>query len=130
MHEAKKQKTILIVEDDPVFLRALKDALSREEFRIVQARDGKEGLDSALREHPDLILLDIMLPVMDGVALLRALREDAWGKQAQVIILSNLNDDDKVAEIMTLGSYQYLVKSDHMIDEIVASVKAKLDGIG
>lgn len=117
---------VLVVEDDHALREALLEKLSREECEVHAAVNGQEGLDIALREHPDLILLDIVMPVMDGVSMLRALREDNWGKNAPVVMLTNLNENDKVAQTLELGSYEYFVKSDHSIADIVTSIKEKL----
>lgn len=74
-----KEHTILIVEDDVPELNALRDKFTHEGFSILEAKNGEEGLATALREHPDLILLDIIMPVMDGMTMLVNLRKDPWG---------------------------------------------------
>lgn len=117
--------TVLIVEDEHTLREALHDKLKREGCIVFEARDGKEGLAIALKEHPSLILLDIVMPVMDGIAMLKALREDPRGKDIPVIMLTNLNGDDKVAEAVDLGSYEYFVKADHSLEDIIMSVKNK-----
>lgn len=121
-------KKILIIEDDAIMLSTLTDNLTAEGFEIIKAGDGKEGLATALREHPDLILLDILLPVMDGITMLKKLREDVWGKDAKVIMLTNLSDNENVAEAMAYGSYDYLVKSCWKIEDLIAKVREKLKG--
>jgi DNA-binding response OmpR family regulator len=121
-------KKILIVEDDLPLLQVLRDKLTREGFSILEAKNGKEGLETALSEHPDLILLDIMLPVMDGIAVLKELHADAWGKDAKVIMLTNLSDTQNVADAITLGSHEFLVKSDWKIEDVVKVVRSKLKG--
>lgn len=121
-----KQKTILIVEDEAPLRNALGDKLKRAGLIVLEARNGDEGLDVAMREHPDLILLDVMMPVMSGMAMFRQLREDAWGKSAKVIMLTNLNDSENIAEAMEQGSYDYYIKSDWKIDDLVEKVKEKL----
>ncbi|TSC95257.1 MAG: response regulator receiver modulated diguanylate cyclase [Parcubacteria group bacterium Licking1014_1] len=120
-------KKILIVEDDAVMLSTLTDNFIKEGFEIIKAGDGKEGLETALREHPDLILLDILMPVMDGMTMLKKLREDAWGKDAKVIMLTNLSDNKDVAEAIEQGSYDYLVKSDWKIEDAVAKIRDRLE---
>ena len=80
----------------------------------------------AMQHHPDLILLDIIMPVMDGMTMLKKLRADEWGKKAEVIILTNLGDNEKVAEAMSQGSFDYLVKSDWNIADVAELVKKKL----
>lgn len=122
----KANKKILIVEDELSLRGALRDKLIREGFNVLEAKNGEEGLRVALREHPDLILLDIIMPVMDGMTMLKRLREDVWGKEAKVVMLTNLSDNEKLAEAITHGSYEYLVKSDWKIENVVAKIKEKL----
>ena len=81
MAEESLHKKILIVEDEAPLRNAISDILSFEGFTVFQAKNGQEGLDAALLEHPDLILLDLMMPVMDGLTMLEKLRQDqAYGK--------------------------------------------------
>ncbi len=119
-------KKILIVEDDDVLLSTLTDNLAQAGFEIIKAKDGDEGLAAAFREHPDLILLDILMPKMDGITMLKRMRDDAWGKDAKVIVLTNLSDKEKVAEVIAQGSYEYLVKSDWNIEDVIAKVRATI----
>jgi len=125
MSQPVKRK-ILIVEDEVSILRALHDELTNNGFIVLEAKNGQEGLEIALREHPDLILLDIVMPVMDGIAMLDKLRDDAWGENAQVIILTNLSDAEKARQAMVKGSYAYLVKSDWKLEEVAAKVSDML----
>jgi len=119
-------KKILIVEDDAILVTVLTDNLAAEGFEIIKAVNGEEGLATALREHPDLILLDILMPVMDGITMLKKMRKDDWGKNAKVIMFTNFSEDEKVSEAIELGSYEYLVKSCWKIEDVVAKVREKL----
>lgn len=123
---SKINKKILIVEDDATLLLALADSLTQTGFEIIKARDGEEGLTAALCDHPDLILLDIVMPKMDGITMLKRVREDAWGKDVKVIMLTNLSDNEKIAEAIAQRSQDYLVKSDWKIDDVVAMIREKL----
>lgn len=126
MNQANSKK-ILIVEDESPLRNAVSDILSFEGFQVFQAKNGQEGLDIALKEKPDLILLDLMMPVMDGLSMLEKLREDKpYGAQASVILLTNINDPDKVAQATSAGSYDFLVKSDWNIEDVVRKIKARL----
>ncbi len=78
--EAKKNK-ILIVEDEATICNALRDKLAGAGFLVLAAKNGEEGLKAALKERPDMILLDILMPKMDGLAMLKQLRENAWGER-------------------------------------------------
>ena len=121
-----KKKKILIVEDERVLLTALSNKFTMEGFNVIMALNGKEGLEKALKLHPDLILLDILMPVMDGMTMLEKLRKDSWGKNAEVIILSNLADTGSVSEALDRGTFDFLVKSDWRMEEIVKKVWEKL----
>lgn len=119
-------KKILIVEDEVALLQALTEKLKREEFEILQAKNGEEGLQQALNLHPDLILLDIIMPVMDGMTMLLKLRNDDWGKTVPVMILTNLSDEQKVSESLQQGVYDYLVKSGWTLEDLVNKIKDRL----
>lgn len=119
------KKTILIVEDEIPELNALRDKFTRENFAILEAKNGEEGLEIALREHPDIILLDIIMPVMDGMTTLVELRKDLWGKDAKVILLTNLSEAERIPEPLR-HAVDYLVKSDWKLEDIVKKVREKL----
>jgi DNA-binding response OmpR family regulator len=90
------KKKILIIEDEKPLARALELKLTHEGFEVKSAFNGEEGLEVALHEHPDLIMLDIIMPVMDGITMLKKLREaNEWGKTVPVIFLTNLGADDE-----------------------------------
>lgn len=125
---SSQQKRILIVEDEKSQRSALAEKFTREGFAVLEADDGQKGLEIALSSHPDLILLDIIMPVMDGMTMLEKLRADTWGKEAKVIILTNLSEVEKISEAVTRGSYNYLVKSDWKLADVVAKVQAVLLG--
>jgi DNA-binding response OmpR family regulator len=121
------KKTILIIEDELPMLKALSDKFSLEGFEILEAKDGAEGLEMAISKKPDLIILDIFMPVMDGKACFEKLRQDAWGKTVPVIILTNLNPDDKTLdELMKNGPSYYFIKSKWKLEELVEKVKKEL----
>jgi two-component system alkaline phosphatase synthesis response regulator PhoP len=119
-------KTILIVEDEQGLLRVLKDKLEEEGFSVLIARNGLEGLNISMEKHPDLILLDILMPVMDGITMLKRLRQDVWGKDVSVMLLTNLSQEEKIADAVELGTFEYLIKSDWSIADVVKKIKEKL----
>jgi len=119
-------KKILIVEDDRVLRRVISDNLKAENFIAVEAEDGAAGLEMAKKEHPDLILLDVVMPRMDGIAMLEKLREDEWGKNAHVVMLTNLSEAEKVAQAAERGVNDYLIKADWDIAGIIEKVKEKI----
>jgi DNA-binding response OmpR family regulator len=118
-------KKILIIEDDIALASILADGLGQSGYATIMARDGEEGLALALEKKPDLILLDIILPKLDGISMLKKLRQDAWGKTALVIILTNLNSPNDIAEAVEWAQ-DYLVKADWKIEDIIKHVKEKL----
>ncbi len=121
-----KKYKILIVEDEMFSVKALKKKLEDSDFQVLVAFNGVSGLEVALQEHPDLILLDLILPEMDGITMLDKLREDDWGKKVPVIILSNLSKADSIRESRERGVNTYLVKTDWKLDEVIAKVKYEL----
>ncbi len=116
---------VLIIEDEPSFRKALTKKLSSE-FDIIEAKNGTEGLSMALEQHPDLILLDVGLPEMDGISMLKELRQDDWGKAIKVVILTNLTDGTKLADALEQGAYDYLIKSDRKIEDITELIRNRL----
>jgi DNA-binding response OmpR family regulator len=118
------KKKILIVEDDALILDTLTRRFQQEGFYVTAVPDGTKALESALEGHPDVILLDIVIPEMDGMAVLDALRKDAWGAKVPIILLTNFSDSARVAEAVSYGVYDYLVKADWKIDGLVKKVKS------
>lgn len=122
------KKTILIVEDEELMLAPLADKLTNQGFEVIKAHDGEEGLEKALDLHPDLILLDILMPKMDGMMVMKKIREDKkWGKDAPIVMLTNLSDPDKISDAANYNVFDFLVKTDWKLDDIVAFVKQKLE---
>ncbi len=122
-----EEKKILIVDDEPVLADLLRAKLSQKGFNVIEAHDGEEGLSMALKEHPDFILLDVVMPKVDGLTMLKALREDDWGSNAPVLILSNLNTTEAIKNSKLIGVSDYLVKIDYTLEELAEIVKKKLE---
>jgi len=118
------QKTILVVEDEKDLREALRDALQRKNYLVHEAENGRVGLEAAIENHPDLILLDLLMPEMDGMTAFKHIREAAWGKDVPVIILTNLNasSEDLIEDIVTHKPAEYLIKSDWKIHDVVKKV--------
>lgn len=117
---------VLITEDDEPIRRALVDKFTKEGYEALGAEDGEKGLATALAEHPMVILLDLLMPRMDGMTMLKRLREDDWGKDVPVIILTNSSSGDDVGEALKYGVYDFLVKTDWRLEDVVERVKARI----
>ena len=124
--EIKKRKKILLIEDEAFQSRILGDMFTNEGLDVLKSGDGEEGLKIALKEHPDLILLDIILPKMDGITVLKELRKDSWGKNIPVVILTNLVEAEKAKEALKEGVYDFLIKANSGLNEILEKVKERL----
>jgi len=127
--EHKKALSIEIVEDEVSLREALVYKFTKEGFRVFQAGDGEEGLALALKEKPDIILLDILMPKMNGMMVLNKLRsENVWGKNVPVILLTNSSpDEENISEGITKDEpAYYLIKSDSSIDDVVDKVNERL----
>jgi CheY-like chemotaxis protein len=120
------KNSILIIDDEPALLSALVDKFTRAGFLVTSAVNGQAGLQAALQHKPDMILLDIIMPVMDGITMLAKLRKDPWGRQVKVILLTNLSDPGIIAESVTKTVSGYLVKSDWKLEDLVKQVTRKL----
>lgn len=126
MQGNKKILVIEEVEDEASLRRALHEKLSFEGFGVLEAKDGEEGLKIALRDHPDLILLDIVMSKMSDLNMLKKLREDEWGKTAKVIVLTNLSGSASMASIMEHETFDYIIKADTSLDDITQKIKNRL----
>lgn len=121
-----RKKKVLVVEDETDLREALVSALQSEGFDVYEAADGTAALKFAFEHKPDLILLDLILPHMSGQEVLAELRNDKWGRYAKVIVLSALDDIDTISETLEYGAYEYLVKTDWKLEDIVGRVKERL----
>jgi len=120
----KTNKKILIAEDDKSLLSLLEDQLTEAGFSVVTAIDGEEGLALAEKEKPDLFLLDILMPKIDGITMAKKIKEaDA---NALIIFLTNFDDIKHISSAIEVGNSDYLIKSDWKLEDIVKKVKAKL----
>lgn len=119
-------KKVLLIEDESILLDLLTDKFNDSGFAVEGAQSAELGIKLALKNHPDLILLDIILPKMNGITMLKKLRQDKWGKGVPVIILSNLDDQRKVSEAMKIGVYDFLIKSNVKLSDVVKQVKEVL----
>ena len=119
-------KTILVIEDEPAMRNNLRDILELENFRCLTAVNGREGVDVARREVPDLILCDVMMPELDGYGALTALREDPATARIPFIFLTAKGERSDVRAGMNLGADDYLVKPTH-VDDLLEAIAARLE---
>lgn len=121
---SQTKKTILLVEDDEFLVELYATKLTLEGFAVMTAGDGKKGLKLAREKHPDLVLLDIILPKLDGFAVLEALKHDPATQSTPVILLTNLSQRDEVKRGLELGAADYLIKAHFMPTEVIKKIKA------
>ncbi len=119
-------KKVLIVEDEPDIREAIAEAIAQVNISVSTAENGQVGLKKALEEEPDLILLDIVMPLMDGHAMLAKLREDSWGKNVKVIMLTSMDDVKSIGQAHEGNIEDYIIKAHSSLDEIVTRVKVAL----
>lgn len=122
----KDAKTVLIVDDEQSIVKALTFKLRYEGLLVLEAKDGIEGLEMALKYRPQLILLDILMPRMDGETMLKKLRQDPVGKTIPVILLTNLGEPEGITEALKLMASDYLIKSDWNLDDVVKRINEEL----
>jgi CheY-like chemotaxis protein len=116
-------RVIAVIEDDPILSKILHESLVDEGFEVQLAYDGEEGLRIIRESTPVVILLDILMPRKNGFEVLEILRHDPQTKNIPVIVLTMLNADDNLQKALSLGATDYIVKSQHAIEEIVEKVK-------
>ncbi len=122
----QEQGLVLLVEDDQWIVEMYEMKLKAEGFDVMVALDGKVGLELAIQEKPNLILLDVILPEMDGFSVLRNLKNEPFVRDIPVILLTNLGQDGDVKRGLDLGAQDYLVKANFTPSEVVSKVKSFL----
>jgi len=120
-------KKILIIEDDKFLRELLTQKLLKKNFRVLEALDGEEGIKNIKKEKPDLVLLNLILPGIDGFEVLSKMREDPVLSTIPVIILSNLGQKEEVEKGFKLGAVDYLIKAHFSLGEIIEKVKNTLE---
>ena len=119
-------KKIVFIEDEPSLQKALSMALKSEGFDVKSAFDGETGLNFVKEEKPDLVLLDLILPKMDGFTVLESIRSAEETKNIPVIVLTNLEEVGDVQKVIALGATSYLIKANYNIEDITAKIKETL----
>jgi len=119
---AETIKKILIAEDEPDMRGILASMIESAGYNVVQAEDGERALNLSIKEKPDLILLDLSMPKLNGFEVLEKLRYDPVGSTIPVVILSNLGQDKEVAKGKALGAVDYLIKSNVHLTDILDKI--------
>jgi len=123
-----KKPTILIIEDDADLLELYSIKFKQEGFLPIEAKNGREGLEEIKKKKPDIILLDILMPKMDGFEFLKTLKEEMKILDIPIVILSNLSQEFEIQEGYRLSAVRYLVKANYTPEEVVEEVKQVLRG--
>lgn len=126
---SKKSKgpKVVIIEDDQFLRELASEKLDHEGFLVHSAVDGPEGLRLISQESPDIVLLDIILPGIDGFEVLKRIKSNDTIKHIPVIMLSNLGQQTDIDHAMRLGAKDYIVKAHHTLDEIIEKIKQSLE---
>lgn len=114
---------VLVIEDDPDLLEALEREFRHSGCEVFAAWDGVSGMEMALQYEPDVIVLDLLLPRLEGLPMLEKIRRYDWGKSARVVVLTNFDDPSLIAKANKLGVVEYLVKANYKLADIVTAVK-------
>jgi len=120
------EKKILIIEDDKFLRELIAQKLLKESYDIAEAVDGEKGIKAVKEEKPDLVLLDLILPGIDGFEVLAQMKEDPILAEIPVIILSNLGQKDDIERGLKMGAVDYLIKAHFTPGEIIEKIKAVL----
>lgn len=120
------QKTVLVIEDSPELADSLFDVLEMEGYNPIIAMNGKDGVAAALTHRPDLILLDIRLPDIDGYQVFQRIRADEWGATAKVLILTASESIENISKNVDLPVEYVLFKPEMSISELVQKIKVRL----
>jgi DNA-binding response OmpR family regulator len=120
-------KKILIVEDDRIFAKVLKDGLTGAGFSVSVAANGKEGLVAAEKESPDLIVLDLMMPELTGAEFLKSMKKNEKISNIPVIVSTQLSGMEEMSEVVTFGVRGYIIKSEQSLAEIVGQIKRTVE---
>ena len=121
------KKKILIIEDEVYLLEMYKMKFELEGYKVLIARDGQEGIESAVFGKPDIILLDLVMPIKDGYQVLEELKEKDETKKIPVLILSNLGQADEIKKGINNGADKYLIKANMTPNQLVREVKEALE---
>lgn len=127
MYYYKSMQKIAIIEDDATIAEMYRMKFEVEGFEVEVARNGRLGVELVKQMKPNLILLDLQMPEMDGEEALQFLRQHDWGKNIPVLILTNMGEEEAPKSLKTLGVEHYIVKADLTPSQVVKRVKEVLN---
>ena len=125
--QTSKKPLILLIEDDSLLIKMYKTKFTAEGFEVIVAEEGESGLKMALENPVNFIILDIMMPKLSGLEVLETLRQHPKGKTIPVIVLSNLDQEEKAQKALQLGAKEFLVKANFTPAQIVEKVRKYLE---
>lgn len=120
-------KRILFIEDEAALQKTFGDILKSEGFEVISALDGETGLNLVKKENPDLVLLDLILPKIHGLDVLKEIKQNENTKNIPVIVLTNVESIEEIDKALELGATTYLVKSDYSLEDVIAKIKKALE---
>ena len=120
------QKKVLIIEDEISILNGISDKFTHEGFFVLKATNGQEGLDIALKDHPDFTIVDNLMPNTDGFYFLENIRKDKWGKNSLIIMWSNSHDSTTITRARKIEVFDFMIKSEWEYRDIVNKVREAL----
>lgn len=119
-------KKILFIEDESTLQKRMGEFLGQEGYKVIPALDGETGFKLAQKEKPDLILLDIILPKLDGFEVFKRIKDDKKTQNIPVIILTNLENSSDIEKSLELGATAYLIKSDQSLEDVLEKINKTL----
>lgn len=119
-------KKVLIIEDDSLLLKVLSAGFLDEKFEVATVENGLEALEAVKKFMPGIILLDLIIPGIDGFAVLKQLKEDDETKKIPVVVISNLGSEADIKSTKALGADEYFIKANTELEKIISFVKSKL----
>jgi DNA-binding response OmpR family regulator len=122
------KKSVLVIEDSPYLAESLADMLDMHGYEALVAPSGREGVTLAIEKKPDLILLDIRLPDIDGYEVYRRLREDSWGKSANILVLTASESIENISKNINLPVDDILFKPEWSVVDLLAKIDSRLHG--
>ena len=122
--KGQEKKTVLVVEDDRSLRAALSGRLRREKYHVAEAKNGAEGLKRAKEMHPNVIVVDVAMPILDGITVIRRVREEGvWGKNVPIIILTNVSSEYVSPHIRMAENICFIIKAEHTVKEVTRIIQ-------